>query len=176
MLNFGFNQIQAAAKYRKPSIWSCIYSGYTIILTVKACPDEDPISLKYVLRLSPLPRTASSNPHRRGALRVPAPGRVASQARPRPAQVRRGTRRHGRDGRSHRGRAGRLGRQRRPLAAPGRSRGARGGVGVPSQGAAVQPLGRRGRSAAPAVGPVHAAGRPGAWDIAVIHRCARRTS
>ena len=51
-----------------------------------------------------------------GALRAPAPAHVASQACPRPAQVRRGIGRRGVDGRSDRGRVGRLGRQRGPLA------------------------------------------------------------
>ena len=80
--------------------------------------------------------------------------------------MRRGTRRRGQDGRSHRGRAGRLGRQRGTLAAPGRGRGVRGGAGTPSQGTAVQPAGPRGRSAAPAVSSIHAAGRLGALDVA----------
>ena len=56
--------------------------------------------------------------------------------------------------------------QRGALAMPGRGRGPRGGPGAPAQGAAGQLPGRRGRSAAAAVGPVHAAGRLGAWDVA----------
>ena len=56
--------------------------------------------------------------------------------------------------------------QRGPLVPPGRGSRAGSGAGAPAQGAAVQLPGRRGRSAAPAVGPVPAAGRPGAWDVA----------
>ena len=104
-------------------------------------------------RVPDRPRTASPDPQRQGALRAPAAGRGESQARPRPAQARRGIGRRGWDGRSHRGRVERLVRPRGARAAPGQS-------------AAVQPTGRRGRSAAPAVGPVYVAGRPGAWDVA----------
>ena len=67
-------------------------------------------------------RTASLDPHRPRPLRAPAAVRVASRARPRPAQVRRGTGRRGLDGRSDRGRAGCLGRPRGPRAAPDRGR------------------------------------------------------
>ena len=99
-------------------------------------------------RVPDRPRTASPDPQRPLALRAPAPG--SSATRDRKARV----------GRT------KPSRPRGTRAAPGRGRGSRGGAGAPGQSAAVQPTGRRGRSAAPAVGPVYVAGRPGAWDVA----------
>ncbi len=111
-------------------------------------------------------RTARPDPHRPGPRRTPAPAPVASRARPRPAPVRRGPAGRGVDGRSRRGCVGRLGGQREPLAASGRGPRAGRGAGAPAQGVAAPSAGWRGRSATPAVGPVRAAGRPGARDVA----------
>ena len=78
--------------------------------------------MSHVPAIRPAPdrlRTARPDPHRPGTRRTPAPAPVASRARPRLAQERRGPAGRGMDGRSRRGRVGRLGGQREPLAALG---------------------------------------------------------
>ena len=102
-----------------------------------------PMSLKYALHL-----TASE----RQALTRIAQGRGGRRCPPLWQAVR--------------ARAGCLGGQREPLARPGRGPRAGRGAGAPAQGAAAPPVGRRGQSATPAAGPVRAAGRPGARDVA----------
>ena len=135
----------------------CLLLGCNIVLTVS--PDEDRMPLQCTT--PDRVRTAVSDPDPRDAA-----GRVASRARPRPAQVQRGARRRGRDGRGSRGRPRCRDRPHVALAVPSRGRRPRGCDGAPGPGTTALPAGRRGRSASPTAGSVRAAGRLCALDFA----------
>ena len=131
-----------------------LLSGYTVILTVQASPNEDPLSLQYVWRLTvPERQSLTRSAKGRGGCPRPAAWQIERacallkcDAGPKGAG---GTDEALADARDVS--AGRVGRGRCPAVAEG----ARGGVGAPGHGAAGPPAGRRGRSAATALAVPH---------------------
>ena len=127
------------------------------------------------MRTAPdLIRTAITDPDRQGPRRAPAPAGVEEGTGPGPVAVRRGPGGRGLNGRSDRGRPGRFRAQCGPLAPPSRGSRASRGTGALGQGAAVPPAGPRGRSVAPAVGPVPAGQARGTWRALARARVASR--